>query len=79
MKNIGTIAILGMIALYFLRSPVFDNIVSMTVRIIHFLLIFYVVWIMLFDFFRSLKKKLGEKFGLQIKRLKRKIFKLKRL
>lgn len=79
MKNLGTIAILGMIALYFLGSPVFDNIMGMTVRIIHFLLIFYVIWIMLFDFFRSVRKKLGEKFGLQIKRLKRKIFKLKRL
>jgi len=79
MKNIGTLAILAVIALYFLGSPIFDNIVSMTVRIIHFLLIFYVVWIMLFDFFRGLRKKLGEKFGLQIKILKRKIFKLKRL
>jgi hypothetical protein len=79
MKNIGTVAILGLIALYLLRSPIFDNILSMTVRVIHFLLIFYVIWIMLFDFFRSLRKKLGEKFGLQIKRIKRKIFKLKRL
>ncbi|MDO9629311.1 MAG: hypothetical protein Q7I99_05360 [Acholeplasmataceae bacterium] len=79
MKNIGTFAIIGIIALYLLGSPIFDNILGMTVRIVHFLLIFYVVWIMLFDFFRSLRKKLGEKFGLQIKRMKRKIFKLKRL
>jgi hypothetical protein len=78
MKNIGNLLIIGIIGLYFVNLSGFERILGMVVRVSHFLLLLYVVWVLLFDFFRSLKKKLSEKFGFHIKRMRRKIYKLKR-
>ncbi len=77
MKNVGTLAILAMVALYLFKSPIFDEVLGMSVRVIHFLLLFYLLWILLYDFLKSLRKKMGEKFGFQIKNIKRKLYKLK--
>jgi hypothetical protein len=78
MKNILSILIIGVFAAYFIQRSLFDTLLNNLVHVSQFLLLFYVIWILFYDFFRSLKKKLGEKFGIHLKRFKRKIYKLKR-
>jgi hypothetical protein len=78
MKSLGNLVIIGVASLYFIHLPSFNQLLGMVIRISHFLLLFYLVWIILFDFSRTLKKKLSEKFGIHFKRLRRKIYKLKR-
>jgi len=78
MKSIGSYFLVGVIALYFINQNAFNNILDHLIHISPFLLIIYVIWILGFDYFRALRKKLGEKFGMHFKKMKRKLYKLRR-
>jgi hypothetical protein len=77
MKNVGNLVLAGFIMLLVFDSRIYDDIMNIVIRVIHFLLLFYLIWIVLHDYLKAFKKKMGEKFGLQIKVLKRKLFKIK--
>lgn len=78
MKTLGSYLLVGIIALYFINQTFFNNILDHLVHISPFLLLIYVVWILGFDYFRALRKKLGERFGIHLKKMKRKLYKLRR-
>ncbi len=77
MKNIGNLLLAGFILLLAFDSRIYTDVMAIVIRIIHFLLLFYLLWILLHDYLKSFKKKMGEKFGLQLKIIKRKLFKIK--
>lgn len=77
MKNIGNLVLAGLILLLIFDSRIYTDIMTVVIRVIQFLLVFYLVWVLLHDYLKSLKKKLAEKFGLQWKMMKRKLFKIK--
>lgn len=77
MKTLINAGLFGLIALYVFDQPTYMRIEAPFVHVIHYLLVIYVVWILFADFFKSLKKRLSERFGFTLKKWKRKVNKLR--
>lgn len=77
MKTLINLGLIGLVIMYIFDNETYFRMESYVVHVIHYLLIAYVLWILFSDVFKSLRHSLGERFGLTIKRMKRKIFKIK--
>lgn len=77
MKTLINLGLIGLVIMYIFDNETYLRMESYVVHVIHYLLILYVLWILFSDVFKSLRHSLGERFGLTIKRMKRKIFKMK--
>ena len=77
MKTLINLGIIGLIIMYIFDQVTFLRLEASVVHVIHYLLFGYVIWILFSDLFKGIKRRLGEKFGLTFKRMKRKINHLK--
>lgn len=77
MKTIVNLGLIGLIVLYFFDQPRYLMIEAPFVHIVHYLLVIYLVWILFADFFKTLRKRLQERFGFTLKKWKRKVHKLR--
>lgn len=77
MKTLINIGLIGLVIMYIFDNETYLRMESYVVHVIHYLLIAYVLWILFSDVFKSLRHSLGERFGLTLKRFKRKVFKIK--
>ncbi|HCZ24616.1 MAG TPA: hypothetical protein DHV05_07210 [Acholeplasmataceae bacterium] len=77
MKTLINFGIIGLILMYIFDQETYLHLEAPVVHVIHFLLIGYVVWILLSDLFKGLRRQLTEKFGFTLKRIKRKFSKVK--
>lgn len=77
MRNIINLVIALGFVLAYLNHTIYQDFVNGYVRVAQFVLILYVIYIILFDFLRTLRKRLQEKFGMRMRIWKRKLKKLK--
>ena len=77
MKTLINLGLIGLILLYVFDQTTFLRIEAPFIHIIHYLLVIYIVWILFADFFKSIKKRLAERFGFALKKWKRKVHKLR--
>jgi ABC-type polysaccharide/polyol phosphate export permease len=77
MKTLINIGMIGLIIMYIFDQETYLNLEAPVVHVIHFLLVGYVVWILLSDLLKGLRRQISEKFGFTFKRIKRKFSKVK--
>jgi predicted transcriptional regulator len=77
MKTLINLALIGLIIMYIFDQDTYLRLEAPLVHVIHFAIIGYLIWILLSDLFKGLKRSLTEKFGFTLKRMKRKFSHLK--
>ena len=77
MKTLINLGLIGLVIMFIFDRDTYLRLEAPLVHVIHFVLMGYLIWIIMSDLFKGLRRTLTEKFGFAFKRMKRRFSRFK--